>query len=199
MSSHSLSPALCPHIKAGDPPLRSPGEGKEQQGHCWSLGCCPERAGHGEGLVTDFTRWARRREGCGEEGACAAWWECLRLTPVPGQGVGRKHGHKQTRLPAPSSPSSLSTQPKPQQFCEGPMGRTPVSAPAWLSLPQPPATSLMPRGSLAESKREPKWSRNSKGEASRQTWPQSAVGHKTLLAGIGLAASCACPTQPLHK
>lgn len=49
-------PSPVPAHQSPRPP--SPGEGKEQQGRCWSLGCCPERAGRGEGPVTDFTRWA---------------------------------------------------------------------------------------------------------------------------------------------
>lgn len=203
MSAHSLSPALCPHIKDCDP-LRAPvlGGGKRAAGRCWSLGCCPELAGRREGPVTDFTRWAQSRErAAGRREPVLPGESVLGLTPLPGwEGscgtAGSKHGPRQTPPPASSPPDTLCPHPRPQWFWEGPVGRMPSSAPAWILLPQPLACaqglpSREQGGAQVEQKQQ--------GGASRQTWPCPGAGRTTPPAGAGFAASCSCPTQPLHK
>lgn len=91
-------------------------------------------------------------------------------------------------LPTPFAPVT-----KPQRFWKEPMGRMPGSAPVCLPVSQSLSCA---QDSLAGSTKEPRRSRNSKRGPNRQTW--LCCGYMTPPASAGFAASCSCPTQPLH-
>lgn len=195
MSAHSLSPALCPHIKARDPPV--PGGGKRAAGTLLVPWLLP-RAGWMQGGAGDrLHQMGPEERGLWGGGSLCCLARAFRahLSPWPGgllwhcwQRTWAQTDPSdctfpsqlpQTPLTAPSRPSSLRLRPKLQRFWEGPMGRMPGSAPACLPVPQPLARSpLVPRDSLAGSKEEPRQSRNSKGGQA------SKPGHVPVLATL---------------
>lgn len=89
--------------------------------------------------MTDFSRWARRREGCREDRTCAAQREHLGPGPLPGledscDTAGSKHEQKDP--PAYTFSSQLPLSPcKPQWFWEECIGIMPGSVSVYFLVP----------------------------------------------------------------
>lgn len=202
MSAHSLSPALCPHIKALDPPV--PEGGKRAAGTLLVPWLLP-RAGWTWGKAGDrLHQMGPEERGLRGGGSLGCLARCVWGSPL--SLAGRAPVTLLAANMGTDRPLCLHLQlPLPSSKTAMVLGRThgkdaQSSAPACLPVSQPLARSpLVPRDSLGGSKESSRWSRNSKGGLSRQTWPCPHAGHMIPPAGAGFAASCACPAQPLHK
>lgn len=142
MSAHSLSPALCPHIKAQDPPV--PGGGKRAAGTLLVPWLLP-RAGWTWGRASDrLHQMGLEERGLWGGGSPCCLARAFGAHPSPWLGGllwHCKRGHRETSLPAPSPPSSLCPCPTLREFWEGPWEGCPV-------LPQPVSRCLSPSPGL---------------------------------------------------